>query len=206
MMYRYSLGSVARLYLDLVSAGSGVISQSPTVAIQRVKDGKWLQASDGSWQVTIVDNPMTATSTPFLPGRYQFDFDQSLDALTASTDYIAKFVNAGVPLHLEYRDLLFGPVTAAARPALCAVTGTVLSTQGEPVGNVAVKATLVPLLNLGAGRAVDHTKIAVAYTNLQGDFELPLVRGGTFRLEIDAIGYDRKVTVPDQPSALFINL
>ncbi len=202
-MYRYNLGSVARLYLDIISGGSGVISQTPTVAIQRVVDGKWFQVLDGTWQTTIVDNPMVATHTAFLPGRYQFDFDQSKDQLANSTTYIAKLVNPGT---LEYRDLSFGSVAATAKPALCSVTGTVLTAQGDPIGNVAVKATLVPLLSLGAGRAVDHTKISVAYTNQFGDFDLPLVRGGTFRLEIDAVGYDRKVTIPDQSSVLFTQL
>lgn len=205
-MYRYNLGSVARLYLDIISAGSGVISQLPTAAVQRVADGKWFQASDGTWQATIVDNPMSATHTAYLPGRYQFDFDQSKDVLANSASYIVKLSNTGAVAVLEYRDLAFGSVAATAKPALCSVTGTVVSAQGDPIGNVAVKATLVPLLSLGSGRAVDHTKISVAYTNQHGDFDLPLVRGGTFRLEIDSVGYDRKVTIPDQASVLFTEL
>lgn len=203
---RYPLGSVARLNLDIVTAGAGVISQAPTVAVQRLSDGQWFQASDNTWQATIVDNPMTQTDSVNLPGRYHFDFDQSNDALAASVSYVAKLVNIGAEARLEYRDLVFGPMPAVGSMALCSVQGTIISNQGDPVVNIPVKATLVPVFLGGYGRAVDNGRIAVAYTNELGAFDLPLVRGGIFRLEIDAVGYDRRVTVPDQASVLFTDL
>jgi len=203
---RFPLGSVARIYFDIVENGVGILGQAPTVAIQRQVDDKWFQASDGSWQTTPVENPMTPAAPAFLPGRYLFEFDQSLDLVTGSTTYIARMVNAGAPVRLEYRDLSFGPMASVASMALCSVQGVIVSTQATPLANAAVKATLMPVYNGGLGRAVESSRVAVVYTDAQGSFDLPLVRGGIFRLEIDAAGYDRKVTIPDQPSVLFTDL
>jgi len=204
-MTRHSRGDTVRLYLDIISAGAGVISQSPTIAIQRLSDGKWFQASDGTWQSTIVENDMTQTDVTNLPGRYHFDFDQSLDTAEGSVWYIAKKSNIGVAT-LEYEDLVFGPLAAATGPELCSVQGTILSGQGEPVLNALVRATLIPVLKDALGRAYQADRVLSTYTDENGDFDIPLVREGTYRLEIDAVGYDRKITVPNQASALFTDL
>jgi hypothetical protein len=206
MNERFTLASTARLHLDVVDAGVGIISQTPTAAVKRLADGRWFQASDGTWQTTIVENDMAQSDSVNLPGRYHFDFDQSKDAIAGSVSYIAKLSNGGASPRLEYRDLVFGPMPAVASMALCSVQGTIISNQGEPVVNIPVKATLVPVFLGGYGRAVDNGRIAVTYTNELGSFDLPLVRGGIFRLEIDAVGYDRKVTIPNQSSVLFTDL
>lgn len=206
MSDRFSLGSVARINLDIVNAGVGVISQTPTASIKRLADGKWFQVSDGSWQSTIVDNPMTQTDSVNLPGRYHVNFDQSKDVVVGSTAYVVKLTNGPLNPRLEYRDLFFGPLAAVASMALCSIQGTVISAQGDPVTNVPVKASLMPIYSGGFGRAVDHGRTALAYTDNNGNFDLPLVRGGIFRLEIDAVGYDRKVTIPNQSSVLFTDL
>jgi hypothetical protein len=206
MVSRHSRGETVRLYLDIVSAGAGVLSQTPTFAIKRVLDGMWFQASDGTWQPTIVENSTTQTSSSTLPGRYHLDFDQSLDVLKGSTEYIVKKSNAGTPLVLEYEDLAFGPLAGAAALELCSVQGTVFDPQGNPSKNVLVRATLVPVFKDGQGRSVESDRVVATYTNELGDFDLSLVRNGTFRLEITAIGYDRKVCIPDQSSVLFTDL
>jgi len=206
MQIRYSLGSIARLALDIVTGGVGIISQTPTAAIQRLLDGMWFQVSDGSWQATIVENPMVQTDSVNLPGRYHFDFNQALDLVVASSSYVAKLTNTGASARLEYLDLFFGPMASVASMELCSVQGTIISNQGDPITNIPVKATLVPVYNGGLGRAVDNGRTAVAYTDHNGAFDLPLVRGGIFRLEIDAVGYDRKVTIPNQSSVLFTDL
>jgi len=203
---RYPLGSTARLNLDVVTSGAGVISQTPTAAVKRLSDGKWFQASDSTWQTTVVDNAMTQTDSVNLPGRYHFDFDQSKDLVVASTTYVAKLANVGASARLEYLDVFFGPLAATASMTLCSIQGTVVSAQGDPVGNVPVKATLMPVYTGGLGRAVESGRVLVAYTGADGAFDLPLVRGGIFRLEIDAVGYDRKVTIPNQSSALFTDI
>lgn len=203
---RYSLGDTVRLYLDIVESGAGVISQSPTCALQRVADGKWYQASDYTWQSTIVSNPMTQLDAVNLPGRYYFDFNQTKDETAESSSYIASLVNAVAPLRQEYQDLEFGPVSAAQSPGTCAVQGSVYTAQGEPQQNVEVRAVLVPVYSDGVGRTVLADTVVHTYTNELGDFSLELVRGGVFRLEVFAIGYDRKVTIPDQPLVLLTDL
>jgi len=206
MSERFPLGSVARLYLDIIDVDLGVVSQSPTLALRRVADNKWFQASDSTWQTNIVENAMTQTDVTNLPGRYHFDFDQTKDALARSTVYTIKLVNGGEDSRLEYRDLCFGPMAATVVMTLCSVQGTVSSAQGEPVGNAAVKASLLPVYNGGSGRAVESIRTLICYTQPDGSFDLPLVRGGVFRLEIDSVGYDRKITVPNQASVLFTDL
>jgi len=203
---RFSRGEVARLYLDIISAGAGVIGQGPTAAIQRIADGSWFQASDGTWQPTIVENVMSQTDSASLPGRYHFDFDQSLDTLSGSTRYITKMSNVVGTLALKYEDLVFGPLAGAASLELCSVQGTVFDPQGNPSKNQLIRAILIPGYSDSIGRSIESDRVVATYTNDLGDFDIPLVRGGTFRLEIPAIGYDRRVLVPDQASVLFTDL
>jgi len=206
MMRRESLGATARITLDVVTAGAGVIGQSPTFAIQRLADGKWFQASDGTWQPTIVENAGTQTDSTNLPGRYHFDFDQSLDDLAESSSYVVKKQNASGTLVLEYEDLAFGPVPGVTSPELCSVTGRIFNSMGEASPNELVRATLEPVYKDAQSRGITADRPVITYTNELGDFDLGLVRGATFRLEITSIGYNRRVTIPDQATALFTDL
>lgn len=206
MLSRHSRGDTVRLYLDIIAAGAGVIGQAPTVAIQRVQDSSWFQVSDGTWQPTKVENAMSELDATNLPGKYYFDFDQSLDLLEASTEYTVKKTNAAGTLALEYEQLAFGPLAAAVALELCSVQGTIYDAQGKALPNQIVRATMIPVYRDSLGRAVESDRLVATYTNESGDFDLPLIRGGTFRLEIPAIGYDRKVVTPDQSSALFTDM
>jgi hypothetical protein len=134
-----------RLYMDLIAAGVGVISQAPTMAIQRVQDELWFQASDGTWQPTKVENPTTQTHSTNFPGRYHLDFNQELDLLKGSSEYIVKKSNSGVPVALEYEDLAFGPLAGAAALELCSVQGSIYTGTGQPAANEQVRATLIPI-------------------------------------------------------------
>lgn len=206
MQSRHSRGEIVRLYLDIVVAGVGEIGLSPTIAIQRRANGEWFQASDGTFVPTKVENPMTETSVANLPGRYHFDFDQSLDLITDSDEYIVRKSSAAGTIALEYEDLVFGPLAGAATLETCSVQGSISDAQGRPRENVIVRAVLEPVFKDGLARVVESDVAITTYTNGVGDFDLPLVRGGTFRLEIDAVGYDRKVIIPDQASVLFTDL
>ena len=206
MQSRHSRGKIVRLFLDIVAAGAGVPGQTPSIAIQRRIDSQWFQVSDGLFVPTKVENPMTATSAANLPGRYHFDFDQSLDLVSNSKEYIVKKQNFAGMLVLEYEDLVFGPLPGADELQLCSVQGSIYGAQGRPKVNAHVRAILEPVYKDAIGRVVESDRVVSAYTNGTGDFDLPLVRGGTFRLEIDAVGYDRKVLIPDQASVLFTDL
>lgn len=205
-MDRYSLGSVARFYLDVIAAGVGVISQSPTIAIRRIADGLWFENSSGTWVGTKVENAMTETDSVNLPGRYEFDFDQSLDLLAGSKDYLVKKSNAIGTVVLEYGVAAFGPMSGSASPELCSVQGTIYTPQGERQQNALVRATLEPVLTDGQARAFVADRVLATYTNELGDFDFPLIRGGIFRLEIESVGYNRRVTIPDAASVLFTDL
>lgn len=206
MIERFPLGATARFFNDIIAAGVGVAAQEPTIAIRRQSDGKWFQLSDASWQTTVVEHLMAPTDVTNLPGRYHFDFDQALDTMVASTMYVVTLKNLGSYARLEYRDVGFGPMAAVENMTLCSVQGSIVSVQGDPIVNVPIRATLVPVFLGGLGRAVENGRIAVAYTDYAGNFDLPLVRGGIFRLEIGTVGYDRKVTIPDLASVLFTDL
>lgn len=206
MSSRHSLGATVRLYLDVITAGAGVITQTPTIALRRVADDYWFQASDATWQSTIVQNDMTQLDSVNLPGRYYFDFDQSLDEEEGSVTYIVRKTNLGASARTEYEDLVFGPLAAAAALELCSVQGTIFTPDGIAVRNAMVQATLVPSFLDAQGRSVQSERVMTTYTNAQGEFDLPLVRGGIFRLQVLAVGFDRKVTIPDTASVLFTAL
>jgi hypothetical protein len=199
-------GSVARIYMDIVASGVGVVSQNPNVAIQRKADGMWFQASDGAWMPTIVNHTMAPLDVANLPGRYFFDFDQSKDELEASIEYIVKLVNTGANPRLEYRDLRFGPILSVVAPKLCAIRGTVFDPQGRPEANVLIRATIEPVYTDGLGRTARADHVVITHSNELGDFELQLVQGVTARLEIDDVGYDRRITVPAQAFVYFTDL
>jgi hypothetical protein len=199
---RYSLGATVRLYVDI----TGVTGQSPVVGVQRTADGRWFQASDNTWQLTLVENPAVPLDAVKLPGRYYFDFDQSLDDLEGSRAYIVKKWNYSGTLFSEFEDIVFGPLAGTTEPELCSVQGTIYDAQGKPVQNHIVRAILVPIYKDALGRTVESDRVVATYTNELGDFDLPLVRGGTFKLEIPGVGYARKVIIPDQSSVLFTDL
>lgn len=205
MTTQHSLGSTARIYFDLIASGVGATAQTPTLALQRKSDGMWFKASDNTWQVGIENNPMTELDAIDMAGRYYFDFDQTKDILSGSKSYVAKKVNSGAPVALEYEDVSFGPLAATASPLLCSVQGTLLDSAGEPMPGSVVTAHLQPVLTDGPGRAFGAT-MSTTYTDAQGDFDLALVRGGIYRLRILVAGYDRKVLIPQQSSVLFTDL
>jgi len=86
------------------------------------------------------------------------------------------------------------------------VQGTIFTPDGIAVRNAMVQATLVPSFLDAQGRSVQSERVMTTYTNAQGEFDLPLVRGGVFRLQVLAVGFDRKVTIPDATSVLFTAL
>jgi len=206
MQTRHSRGDTVRLYFDLVANGAGVTGQAPTIAIQRTADGKWFQSSDSTWQTTVVENGMIPLDTVNLPGRYYLDFDQLKDDLASSVAYIVKKTNTGTPAAQEYEDLVFEPLAFATKPGLCSVQGTIYDAQGAPLRNVLVEAVLEPVFKDASGRAVQSDQVVSTYTDSTGSFDLPLVRNATFRLEVNDVGYSRKVTIPDQAQVTFTDL
>ena len=203
---RHSVGSTAQVSLDIIVGGAGVTGLFPEVAIQRMADRKWFQDSDSSWVETPVDNPMIELDSTYLPGRYGYDFDQLQDDLSGSFQYLARKRSTAGTLALEYEGLIFGLLAGAGSPLLCSVKGTIFNSAGDAVVNSRVSARLVPFFSPGQGRALESDALSETYTTAAGDFDLPMVRGGTYLLEIDSIGFSKRILVPDTSSTLFTSL
>lgn len=204
-MQVFPVGSVARLFFDLVTDGVGRTSETPTIAIQRGQDGLWLDSNRGVFQPAFATNPMLELDRANLPGRYYFDFDHQKDALV-SARFIAKMASSATPLALSYQDLYFGKIPAVVAPGLCAIQGTLFGAGGVPLGGALVQATLIPVFTDTLGRGYEGDAVLKTFSGADGNFELGVVQGATIRLEIRAIGYDRRAVVPTDPSVLFIRL
>jgi hypothetical protein len=205
MRERFSIGSVARLYWDLIGGGVPQTGQVPTIGIWRRADAAWFNAASGLFQPAAVANPMVELDAVNLPGRYYFDFDHSKDLLV-STEFALKKTLSGAPPALAYEDIAFGPLPAASLPGLCSIQGTVMSADGRRLGGSLVQVTLIPVLTDALGRGYQADAILRTRTAADGSFDLPVVQGATVRVEIRDIGYDRRALVPSQPSVLFTSL
>jgi hypothetical protein len=205
MRERFPIGSIAQIYFDLIVAGAGVTGQAPVIAIERGADGLWWNAATSLFQTAYVENPMAELDAINWPGRYVFEFDHAKDDLV-STVFLIKMANGGTPPTLVHGELAFGPLAAVARPGLCSIRGGLFEVGGEPLQGALVQATLVPVFTDSFGRGFEAAVIKRVYTGAGGWFELPFVQGATVRLEIPAIGYDRRATVPSQPDVLFTAL
>ncbi|HUX16559.1 MAG TPA: hypothetical protein VMW52_08795 [Phycisphaerae bacterium] len=200
---RYSRGSTASLFLEILAAGVGQTGEAPTVAIQRLSDSQWF---DGATFVpTIQENALIQKDQANLPGVYYFDFDHALDA-TLSEEFLLRFRNTGANALLDHRHIIFGRLTDVVDPDLCAITGTIYTATGRRAPNTVVRATVIPVVTDTLGRGFQNVEVVQVYSDPQGEFELSLVRSLNVRLEIPDIGYDRKICVPDQASALFTAL
>lgn len=204
MRENFPIGSVARLYFTLVSNGEGATAKLPTIAIQRVSDGRWFDATTGLFVEGYAMANMRELDVKNLPGRYYFDFDHGRD-LTVSSRFIVKMQNAD-PAVLSYGDLHFGVLPAVTAPRLCSIEGVLFGAEGAPLSGALVQATLIPVYSDALGRGYQGDAVLKAYTSYTGAFELPVVQGATIRLEIRAIGWDRRALVPEQPSVLFTQL
>lgn len=202
---RFSRGGTVRLYLEILSGADGQTGESPTVAIQRVSDGLWLDGTAEEFVSTRQDNALTELDNANLPGLYYFDFDYETDG-NESNEFLARFVNTGANALLEHRSIVFGAIPDVVEPGLCTITGTIYTADGEAASNAQVLGTVIPVNYDSLGRGYQHVEIEETHTDLLGQFELSFVRGLNVRLEIPSIGYDRRVEIPDQSSALFTDL
>src|SRR5579863_2407453 len=153
MRERFSIGSVARLYFDLIVSGAGQTNQVPMISIQRGHDGYWFNETTQSFGLPMVTNTMRPLDAANLPGRYYFDFDHATDLLV-SREFVVKKANAGPPPALAYDDLCFGKLPAARAPALCSIQGTLVSATGKPLANALVQATVIPVFADALGRGL----------------------------------------------------
>jgi len=202
---RYSRGSTARLFLEILASGIGQTNESPTVAIQRQSDGQWLDIATSAFVPTIQEAALTELDQATLPGLYYFDFDHTVD-LTASEGFVVRFKNLGANALIDHSHVLFGQLTDSVNPEMCSITGTLFTATGLRAANSLVRATVVPVKTDDLGRGYQNSDIISTYSDVQGEFTLSLVRGLNILLDIVDIGYSRKVCVPDSATALFTTL
>ncbi len=208
-MDRYPIASTARLYLSFVEAGVGVTGQTPTIAIRRVSDSLFYNdslASGSRFASPAALNAMTELDSTNFPGLYVYDFDHSEDA-TGSEMFEIQMSNVAPHLLLEYSRIAFGPMRTAEAPKECLLYGSAIKADGKPAVNDTVRMSIIPntILSSGAKPGITTDRIDT-FTDKNGAFSIGLIRGLTVRLQIPAIGYDRKIVIPDAPSANFADL
>ena len=102
--------------VEINVAGVGQTGLTPTVAVQDISTGNWLQSGGGSWDGAFATNNMTAVDGTNLPGLYEYDLPTDrVSELFGSTGghegFFIKIVET-VNTLLEYVkvDIEFSPV------------------------------------------------------------------------------------------------
>lgn len=208
-MIRHALGSTAIIYWTLDSAGVGATGQSPTVTLQRVTDSKYYDdslASGSRFAVAVKTNAMTEVDATNFPGLYKYVFPHTEDA-TGSEFFLVRFKNAGTPVKLAHEELGFGKLRSASVASLCNLYGTVVDVSKNSVHNALVRVSILPnnFLSTAAKEGVATGALDVR-TDASGEFGIDLLQGLVVRLEIPAIGYDKKITIPASASVNFATL
>ena len=99
-------GTTLTCRLEVVVLGVGSTGLAPTVAVQRLSDGLWLQAGGGSWGAGVATNPMVEASAANMPGLYEYTVPSArVDYSTGRQGYLVKYVEATTPL-VEYETQL----------------------------------------------------------------------------------------------------
>lgn len=98
--------NAVKVAVEIVTAGAGQTGKLPTVAIQDLKSGDWLQAGGGSWGAGYATNNMSPNDATNLPGLYSFDLNtprifEKADGESSYEGFIAKIEEATTSL-LEY--------------------------------------------------------------------------------------------------------
>lgn len=87
-----------RTSYERISAGAGVISLTPTVAIQRLSDGNWLANGGGSWAAGYAVNTMSETDSTNLPGRYHYSIPSGrLTYAQGLLGYLVRIIDLSLP-------------------------------------------------------------------------------------------------------------
>lgn len=208
-MDRYPIGETVNLDLTITSSGAGVTGETPTVVIQRLTDDYYYddgEPTGSRFLAAYATNSMAEVDATNLPGLYRYQFPHTEDG-TSSELFFIRFINTGGNALVEDQTIAFGPFRSAVSPDLCDLYGTVLDINSDPDENKPVRLSILPntILTTGAKPGVSVDKLDT-FTDVNGQFSINLIRGLVVRLQIPSIGYDRKITIPDQASANFADL
>lgn len=208
-MDRFPIAETVNLNLTIESSGTGVTGETPTAVVQRLTDGFYFddaQATGLKFAAAFATNAMTEVDATNLPGLYRVAFDHSED-LTTSELFFVRLQNTGGNARIEDSTIAFGPLRVAAALDQCALFGTVVDINGQGDANKVVRVSIIPntILTTGSKPGVSVDKLDT-YTDDTGGFSINLLRNLTIRLQIPSMGYDRKIVIPDAPSANFADL
>lgn len=90
---------------------------------------------------------------------------------------------------------------------LCVIEGLIVDIQGRRLPDIIVEAKLeTPPACIGPSKATVLKSSVSTLTGQNGRFSLPILQGAVIRLTINAIGYDRMVTVPEKSYVLLEDL
>lgn len=208
-MDRYPVSETVNLDLTITASGAGVTGETPTVVIQRLSDGLYYDddlASGSRFAAAYDTNNMTEVDATNLAGLYRYQFPHTEDT-TASELFFVRFINTGGNALVQDQTVAFGPLRTATALSLCSLYGSVLDIDGNPDFNKPVRVSILPntIITTGAKPGVSVDKLDT-FTDVNGSFSIDLIRGLVVRLQIPSVGYDRKITIPDQASANFADL
>lgn len=96
------------------------------------------------------------------------------------------------------QEATYDPRTGAVPPSLCVVTGTIRNLSGDVkvFEGVEVTARLLNLPKFIDGNLIVSDRVRT-FTNFEGFFSLPLIRGSKVIFEIKATGKRFQTTIPD---------
>lgn len=208
-MDRYPISETVNLDLTIEASGVGQTGETPTVVIQRLSDSLYYDdqlASGSRFAAAYTDNAMSEVDATNLAGLYRYQFPHTEDA-TASELFLIRYINTGGNAKLLDETIAFGPLRTADTLDLCNLYGTVLDLNGAADANKPVYVTIIPntILTTGSkpGISVDRLE---TFTDINGGFSIDILRSLVVRLQIPSMGYDAKITIPDQASANFADL
>lgn len=208
-MDRYPIAETINLDLTIEASGVGQTGETPTIVIQRLSDSLYYDdqlASGSRFAAAYTDNAMSEVDATNLAGLYRYQFPHAEDT-TGSELFLVRYINTGGNAKLVDETIAFGPLRTAATLELCNLYGTVLALDGSADVNKPVYVTIIPntILTTGSKPGVSVQRIEM-YTDSNGGFSLDILRSLVVRLQIPSMGYDAKVTIPDQASANFADL
>ncbi len=187
----------------------GQTGETPTIVIQRLSDSYDYDdqlASGSRFAAAYADNSMSEVDATNLAGLYRYQVPHDEDT-TGSELFLVRYINSGGNARLIDETIAFGQLRTAATLDQCNLYGKVLDLNGSADANKPVYVTIIPntILTTGSkpGISVDRVE---TFTDINGGFSIYVLRNLVVRLQIPSMGYDAKITIPDQASANFADL
>jgi len=120
-------------------------------------------------------------------------------------EYVIKITGVGFITSLTHLNVAMAPVGLNAKPSLCIVSGNIATLGGNPDRDMFVGFRPVNFPSR-AGVSLITSSYIETRTDAMGNFSVNLVRGETVVVEIPKAGVKLQFVVPDQETALLLNL